>query len=90
VPCDAAELFDLAEEILHQMAPLVHLEVAGDCGDPIGFRRYHGNRAPIGQVGADRVAVESLVRQKGAEIEVCQERSDTNAVVSLARQQDEW
>ena len=64
------------------MAPLVHLEVAGDRGDPIGFRRYHGGRAPIIQIGADRVAVESLIRQKCAEIEVRQKRGDTGAVVS--------
>ncbi len=86
---DAAELFDLAEEVFDQMAPLVHLEVAGDRGDPIGFRRYHGGRAPIVQIGADRVAVESLIRQKCAEIEVRQKRGDTGAVVSLSGQQNE-
>src|SRR3954462_5850977 len=41
---DAAELLDLAEEVFDQMAPLVHLEVTGDCGDPIGFGRDHGGR----------------------------------------------
>ena len=79
---DAAELLDLAEEVFDQMPPLVHLEVAGDRGDPIGFGRDHGGRAPIVQIGADRVAVESLIRQKGAEIEVRQKRGDTGAVVS--------
>src|SRR3954470_11600931 len=79
---DAAELLDLAEEVFDQMAPLVHLEVTGDCGDPIGFGRYYGGRAPIVQIGADHVAVESLVRQKGAEIEIRQKRGDTGAVVS--------
>src|SRR3954462_10614411 len=84
---DAAELFDLAEEVFDQMPPLVHLEVAGDRGDPISLGRDHGGRATISQIVADRVAVESLVRQKGAEIEVRQKRDDTGAVVSLARQQ---
>ena len=83
------KLLDLAEEGVDQMTPLVHLEVARDRGDPIGFGRDHGGRAPLGQVGADPVAVESLVRQKGAEIEVGQKRGDTGAVVSLARQQNE-
>ncbi len=55
----------------------------------MGFGRDHGGRAPLGQVGADPVAVESLVRQKGAEIKVGQKRGDTGAVVALARQQDE-
>src|SRR3954471_24248768 len=79
---DAAEFLDLAEEVFDQMPPLGPLEVAGDRGDPIGFGRYHGGRAPIVQIGADRVAVESLIRQKGAEIEVRQKRGDTGAVVS--------
>ena len=79
---DAAELLELAEEVFDQMAPLVHLEVARDRGDPIGFGRDHGGRAPLGQVGADRVAVESLVRQKCGEVEIRQKRGDTGAVVS--------
>ena len=86
---DAAELLDLAEEVFDQVTPLVDLEVARDCSDPIGFGRDHGNRASIGQVGADRVAVKSLVGEKSAEIEVCQKRSDTSAVMSLSRQPDE-
>src|SRR4051812_31589138 len=82
---DAAELLDLAEEVFDQMAPLVHLEVARDGGDPVGLGRDHGGRASVVQVGADRVAVESLVRQKSAEIEVRQKRGDTGAVVSGSR-----
>jgi hypothetical protein len=82
---NAAELLDLAEEVFDQMAPLVHLVVARDIGDPVGFGRDHGGRTPIVQIGADRVAVESLVRQKGAEIEIGQKRGDTGAVVSGSR-----
>src|SRR3954469_25334691 len=82
---DAAELLELAEEVFDQMAPLVHLEVARDGGDPIGFGRDHGGRAAIVQIGADRVAVEGLVRQKSAEIEVRQKRGDTGAVLSGSR-----
>jgi len=82
---DAAELLDLAEEVFDQMAPLVHLEVARDGGDPIGFGRDHGGRTPIVQIGADRVAVEGLIGQKRAEIEVRQKRGDTRAVVSGSR-----
>ena len=86
---DAAELVDLTEEVLDQMTPLVHLEVTGDCADPVGFWRDHGNRSPIGQVGADDVAVESLVGKKGAEIEIRQKRSNARSVVLLTGQQDE-
>src|SRR3954452_13901831 len=82
---DAAELLDLAEEVLDQMAPLVHLEVTGDCGDPVGFRRDHGNRAPVVQLGAEPVAVEGFVRQQGGEVEIRQKRGDTRAVVSGSR-----
>src|ERR671911_494676 len=82
---DAAELLELAEEVFDQMAPLVHLEVAREGGDPIGFGRDRGGRTPIVQIGADRVAVEGFVRQKSAEIEVRQKRGDTDAVVSGSR-----
>ena len=82
---DAAEFLDLTEEVFDQMAPLVHFEVAGDHGDPVGFGRDHGGRAPIVQIGADPVAVEGLVGQKSAEIEVRQKRGDTGAVVSGSR-----
>src|SRR4051794_20060039 len=82
---DAAELLDLAEEVFDQMAPLVHLEVTGDCGDPIGFGRDHGGRPPAVQLGAEPVAVEGFVRQQGGEVEIGQKRGDTRAVVSGSR-----
>jgi hypothetical protein len=82
---DAAELLDLAEEVFDQMAPLVHLEVARDGGDPVGFGRDHGGRAPVVQVGADPIAVKSLVRQQGGEVEIRQKRGDTRAVMSGSR-----
>src|SRR3954452_20502987 len=82
---DAAELLELAEEIFDQMAPLVHLEVTGDCGDPIGFGRDHGGRPPAVQLGAGPVAVEAFVRQQGGEVEIGQKRGDTRAVVSSSR-----
>jgi hypothetical protein len=49
---DAAEFLEFAEEVLDQMTPLVHLEVAGDCGDPVGFGRDHRHRAAVVQIGA--------------------------------------
>src|SRR3954465_12868998 len=44
-----------------------------------------GGITAVVQIGADRVAVEGLVRQKSAEIEVRQKRGDTGAVVSGSR-----
>src|SRR3954447_8582589 len=63
----------------------LHLEVAGDCGDPIGFGRDHGNRPPVVQLGAEPVAVEGFARQQGGEVEIRQKRGDPHAVVSGSR-----
>src|SRR3954453_11288785 len=82
---NAAELLDLAEEVFDQMAPLVHLEVARDRGDPVGFGRDHGGRTPIVQIGADRIAVEGFIGKQGGKIEIGQKRGDTGAVVSGSR-----
>ena len=86
---DAAEFLDLAKAILDQMSPLVHLEVARNAPGPVGLGRDHRHRAPLVQIGADHVAVEGLVRQQGREVEILEKRGNTNAVVSLSRQQDE-
>ena len=58
------------------MAPLVHFEVARDVGGAIGFWRDHRRRAPVVQIGAERVAVEGFVRQQGGEVEIRQKRGD--------------
>ena len=44
---DSAEFLDFAEEILDQMSPLVHLEVAGNADRPVGLGRDHGHRAAV-------------------------------------------
>ena len=86
---DAAEFLDLAEEILDQMSPLVHLEVAGNAQGPVGLGRDHGHRTPVVQIGTDHVAIEGLVCQQGGKLEILQKRVNTNAIVSLSRQQNE-
>ena len=86
---DAAELLDLAEEVFDQMAPLVHLDVAGNVGGPVALWRDHRHRAAVVQIGAQGVAIESLVRQQGGEVEILQKRGDTHAIVPLPWQQDE-
>ena len=86
---DVAEFLDLAKAILDQMSPLVHFEVAGNADGPVGLGRDHGHRAPVVPIGADHVAIEGLVRQQGGEVEILEKRGNTNAIVSLSRQQDE-
>src|SRR3954464_9811067 len=41
------------------------------------------------QIGAQGVAIESLVRQQGGEVEILQKRGDTHAIGPLPRQHDE-
>jgi hypothetical protein len=86
---DAAERFDLAEEVLNQMAPFVHLGVMGNRDGAVGLGRNDGNRATLGDQGADGVAVEGFVGQQGGELYAIQHRFDADAVMSLAWQQDE-
>src|SRR3954453_18760786 len=82
-----SEPFDLAEEVLDEMAPLVHLEVAGNAGGAVGLGRDHGLSAPLVQVSADRIGVEGLVGEQGCEIKILEQRGDADAVVVLPREQ---
>src|SRR3954452_16062056 len=86
---DPPELFDLGEEVLDEMAPLIHLEVAGNAGGPVGLGRDHGQGAALVHVRADRLGVEGLVGEQGGEIEILGQRRDTDAVMALPREQDE-
>lgn len=86
---DAPELLEIAEEVLDQVTPAVHREVAGDRADAVGLGRDNRQRSPIVEVGADPVDVEGLVGDQGLELEAGDQRRDTDAVVALARQQDE-
>src|SRR3954452_21402996 len=86
---DPPELFDLGEEVLDEMAPLVHLEVAGNAGGAVGLWRDHGLSAPLVQVSADRIGVEGLVSEQGCEIKLLEQRGDADAVVALPWEQDE-
>ncbi len=87
--CDAAEFFEIAEEVLDLVAPLVHGEVAGNVARPIGLGRDHGGRPSGVQFRAQPIVVEGLVGQEGAELDVRDQRCDADAVVALARQQQE-
>jgi hypothetical protein len=67
------------------MAPLVHVDVAGNVGGPVGLWRDHGHGAPVGQLGSEHVTVEGLVRQQGGEVEIRQKWGDPDTIVPLAR-----
>ena len=92
-----AERFDGAEEVFDEMAPSVHVKVAGNGPRPVGFGRDDRLRAPVVQscpvlrhgVGSQPVDLDGLVGQQRGEIDVGNERRDVHAIVTLPRQQDD-
>src|SRR5260370_31842997 len=86
---DALELLKLAEEVLDQMAPLVHLGVDLERGGAARMLRDHDLGAALVEVGDDVVAVEGLVSDQGAELDARDQRRDSHRVVALSRQQHE-
>jgi hypothetical protein len=86
---DAAKLFEIAEEVFHQMAPAVHGEVAGGWVFAIGLGRDHCQGAAIVQFGTNPVDIEGLVAKQGVEVDPGDQRRDAEAVVPLARQENE-
>lgn len=86
---DTAELLDLLEEVLDQVAPFVDLLVVGDDPGPAGIGGDHRQGAALVQGGAKCVVVEGLVGDEGIEIEPCDQRLDPDAVVALAGQENE-
>ena len=83
------ELLEIAEEILDEMAPFVHREVARDRAHPIGLGWNDGHGASAVQFGADPVDVEGLVGQQGLEVDTLDQRRNADAVVALAGKQQE-
>ena len=84
---DASELFQVAEEILDEVTPLIHFEIARNGLLSIGFGRNNRLRATLVQVQAKGIVVESFVGQQSVEIETLQDRLGTDAVMALAGQQ---
>ena len=85
---DTAELLDSLEEVLDQVSPLIHFCVVGNRRCAIRFGWDHSNSAPLVQYGAQGVVVESFVGDESLEIDARDQRFDTDAVVTLAGQQD--
>src|SRR6185312_15957488 len=86
---DSAEGFEAAEEVLDEVAPSIHVEVARDGMSAVGFGRDDRGCAPVGQFGAQPIDIEGLVAEERGEVDVLDERRDAEAVVALTGQQDE-
>ena len=71
---DATKRFEIAEEVLHEMAPGVHRRVARYEARAIALGRDHGESASAGQLGAQEVAVEGLVADQRLENEAGDQR----------------
>lgn len=86
---DALELLELAEEVLDEMTPFVHLRFARQW---FGAARMLGDDNPgatIVEVGDDGVAVEGLVGDQRAESDAVDERRHADGIVAMAGHQDE-
>jgi len=86
---DAFELLELAEEVLDEMAPLVHLLVDGERLCAARMLGDDGLGAACVEFGDNGVVVESLVADQRFKIETGNQRLDANAVVALAGEKDE-
>jgi hypothetical protein len=87
--CNSAEFLEFAKEVFDQMSPFVHLEVAFEDALSIGLGRNDGDGTSAVEFGAQPIVVKSLVGEQGVERDIRNQRFDADAVMSLARQQDE-
>jgi hypothetical protein len=86
---DSPKPFEAAEEVLDQMAPLIHLEVARNVLGTISLWRDDGKSPTLIQFSADRITIEGFVGEQGCEVDVSEQGIDTDTVVPLAGQQHE-
>ncbi len=86
---DTLELLELAEEVLDQMTPFVHLGVDLERRGAARMLRDHDLSAALVEIGDDVVAVEGLVGDQGAERDALDQRRDPHRVEALSRQQGE-
>src|ERR1700736_5836893 len=87
--CDASESLEMAEEVFDQMAPFVHFCIVRVALGPVGLGGNDRDCAAFVQVDAQPVVVEGFVADHGLKIETGDQGLDTDAVVTLARQQQE-
>jgi hypothetical protein len=87
--CYSAKLLELAEEVVDQMPPFVHLEVAIEGLLSRGFWRSDGDGAPVVELGAQPIVVKGLVGEQSAERDIQNQRFDANAVEALTGHENE-
>ena len=80
----ALELFQLAEEILDQMAPLIDVLVDVErLGSP-GMLRDHDLSRAFVQLFDDPIGIEGLVGDQAAKFDILDQRLDANGVKAMA------
>jgi hypothetical protein len=85
---DALELLELAEEVLDQVTPLVHLGVDRRLAGSAWMLSDHDLGPPFVEIGNDGVAVEGCVGDQSAEAQPLDQRRHADGVEPMAGQQD--
>ena len=88
--CDAAKLFEIAEEVFHQMAPAVHCEVAEDRVFAVGLGRDNRRLAGLGErLEHPRLGIERLVGDQRVGGKVGQQGVGALQIMRLPRRERE-
>ena len=87
--CYAFEFFQLAEEILDQVAPFVNVGVDVERLGAPGMLRDYDLRLAFVHVFDDPVGIKSLVGDQAAEFDVLDQGRDADGIKAMAGQQDE-
>ena len=82
---DGAEMLELVEKTLHEVAFAVEDEVARARGFSVGFGRDDRDDRPLVEGGDEGVGVVRLVGDQGAGIDGIDERLSASQIVILAR-----
>jgi hypothetical protein len=85
---DALELFDFAEEILHQMPPFVHLQVNIERFRAPRMLRDDNVCPSLPHFRDNPIRIKGLVGNEAAELEIFDEPFDADRVVTLSRQEN--
>src|SRR5690606_11564966 len=80
---NSLELLELAEEVLDQMAPFVHLGVDWQRPGPARMLGDDDLGATLVKIGDDGVAVEGLVGDQRAERDAVDERRHADRIVTM-------
>ena len=84
-----SERLDLGEVVFDQVTPAIHVDVVGYLDPSISLRRDDGQRPSVVQLPSDRIVVEGLVRDQCLDGDTVEQRVDADAVMTLAREQNE-